>query len=110
MKQMKNGGSKGIVGKIVPLSDRVLLKELDEKESGRKTDSGIYIPDTVKEDKGAKKAKVIAVGEGRYDDGKLVPMKVRPGDMVLYSWGDTITIDGEEYVLARESDISAIIK
>ena len=94
--------------KILPLGDRVLLKEVDEKAT--KTTSGIYIPDTVDTDKGAKRGEVIAVGEGRYEDGKLVPVRVKVGNVVLYSWGDKIEVDGEKYVIVREGEISAILK
>jgi chaperonin GroES len=95
--------------KIMPLGDRVLLKPLDDKETEQKTNSGIFLPDSAKEDKGAKRAKVAAVGDGRYEDGKIIPVRVKVGQTVLYGWGDTITVDGEEYVLVRESEISAVI-
>ncbi|MFA5838587.1 MAG: co-chaperone GroES [Candidatus Paceibacterota bacterium] len=95
---------------IIPLSDRVLIKELNQDEKDRKTSSGIIIPDSVHEDKGSKKGKVVAVGEGKYEDGKLVPMKVKIGDIVLFSWGDEIKIDGEEYQIVNESSILAILK
>jgi hypothetical protein len=64
---------------LTPLHDRVLVKEI-KSEEGKKTDSGIYIPDTVKEDRGSKRGKVVAVGDGRYEDGKLIPMKA------YFSW------------------------
>lgn len=93
--------------KITPLHDRVLVQEIEEITS--KTESGIYLPETVDQDKGAKKAKVIAVGKGRYDNGSLVPMNVKVGDTVLFTWGDKIVVDGEEYYMVREGEISAII-
>lgn len=93
--------------KIVPLGNRVLIKELEEKES---RNSGIIIPDTVDQDRGVKRGKIVAAGEGAYEDGKLVPMRVKVGDTVLFQWADKITIEGEEYQLAKESDIVAIIK
>jgi len=92
---------------IVPLHDRVLLREIDENAT--KTQSGIYLPETVDQDKGIKKGKVIAVGAGRYDDGKIVPMNVKVGDTVLFTWGDKITVDGEDYYMVREGEISALI-
>jgi len=95
---------------IVPLGDRVLIKEFGKEQKERKTDAGIIIPESVKEDGGTKKGKVVAVGEGRYEDGKLVPMRVKKGDMVLFSWGDEIKIKGEEYQIVNESNILAIIK
>lgn len=94
--------------KIMPLGDRVLLREVDEKLT--KTDSGIFIPDSVDTNKDAKKGEVVAVGEGRYEDGKLIPIKLKAGDIVLYSWGDKMEIEGEKYVIVREGEISAVIK
>jgi chaperonin GroES len=97
-------------GKIRPLGDRIVIKELDEKETGRKTDAGIYIPDSVKEDKEGRRGKVVAVGPGRFDDGKRVPMDVKEGDTVIFSWGDKVTIDGEDYFVVSESSVLAVIK
>ncbi len=93
---------------IQPLADRILIQEEDITQS--KTDSGIYIPETVKEDRGSKRGKVIAVGRGRYDDGKLIPLGVSIGDTVLFQWGDKILLDGQEYYLVREPEVIAIIK
>ena len=100
---------KNIGPKIQPLGDRVLIKEIEVTEGG-KTESGIIIPDSVKEDRGSKKGVVIAVGAGRYDDGDLLPMSVKVGDTVLYQWGDTIKVKDEEYVVVSESNIIGIIK
>ncbi|KKS44280.1 MAG: 10 kDa chaperonin [candidate division CPR1 bacterium GW2011_GWA2_42_17] len=94
---------------IKPLGDRVLIKEIKAVEGG-KTASGIFIPDTVKEDRGAKQGEVVAVGPGRMDDGKLIPISVKVGDQVLYQWGDTIKIGETEYVMVSESNIIGIIK
>lgn len=96
--------------KIIPLADRVLLREILEEGKETKTEFGIYIPETVDTDKGAKKGEVVAVGTGRYEDGKLIPVLVEVGDIVLYQWGDKVEIDGGKYVLVRENEISAIIK
>jgi len=96
--------------RIFPLFDKVLIKELDKNEKNRVTDYGIIIPDSVSEDRGAKRGKVIAVGEGKYEDGKLIPMNVKKGDEVLFSWGDEIKINGEEYQIVSESSILAILK
>lgn len=96
--------------KVRPLNDRVLILELSLKDKERMTDSGIIIPETVSEDKGAKRGEVVAIGEGKYDDGELIPMKVKVGDEVLYQWGDTVKIDTEEYAIVSESNILAIIK
>ena len=95
-------------GKVKPLGDRVLVREL--KKEGERSVSGIIIPETVGEDRGARKGEVIAVGAGKFDDGILVPMQVRVGDNVLFQWGDKLTIDGEEYEMVNESAILAIIK
>ncbi len=94
--------------KVKPLGDRVLLREVEDVTT--KTESGIYIPETANNDKGAKRGKVIAVGDGKYEDGKRVPMSLKPGDTVLFSWGENIEVDGEKYFIVRESEISAIIK
>ena len=94
--------------KIVPLADRVLLREIEEKVA--KTDSGIYIPETVETDKGAKRGEVVAVGEGKWEDGRRVPVAVKVGDEVLYQWGDKIELNGEKFMLVREAEISAIIR
>lgn len=91
---MKKTAKKVSSFKVKPLGDRILIKELD-KETGGETKSGIIIPETVTEDKGSKKGKVVAVGEGRYDDGKLIPVKVKVGQTVLFQWGDMLKIDGK---------------
>lgn len=101
----KSGGNLN----IIPLADRVLVKELTENET-KKTESGIIIPDSVKEDKGAKRGRVVAVGAGRYDDGKLIPVSVKVGDTVLFQWGDKLTVKGEEYHMIRETEIIAKVK
>jgi chaperonin GroES len=93
--------------KIKPLADRVVIKaaEPDEKVQG-----GIIIPDTAKEK--PQKGEVMAVGPGRIsDDGKLVPMTVKVKDTVLYGKysGTEVTIDNEEYLIIRESDILAVV-
>lgn len=104
-KKQKNATS----GKIKPLADRVLLREVDVR-GGSETKSGIIIPETVGKDGGAHRGKVVAVGEGRYEDGKLIPMRVKAGDEVLYQWGDKLSVDGEEYYMVSESNILAVIK
>lgn len=93
---------------IQPLHDRVLIKELGEEEMFKTSASGIIIPDSGK-DEGGKRGKVIAVGEGKVDDGVRVPVSVKIGQIVLYSWGDKIKVDGEEYVIVRESEIIAVL-
>lgn len=94
--------------KFRPLHDRVLLRRLDSEE---KTAGGIIIPDTAKEK--PMEGEVVAVGTGTVDDkGNLVPLAVKDGDMVLFSkWSGTeVTIDGEELLVVKESDIMGIIE
>lgn len=93
---------------ITPLSDRVLIKELGDEEIFKTSASGIIIPDSGK-DEGGKRGKVIAIGEGKFDDGVRTPLSVQIGQIVLYSWGDKIKVSGEEYVIVRESEIIAIL-
>ncbi len=94
--------------KVKPLYDRVLIKRIEEEE---KTEAGIIIPDAAKEK--PMQGEVIAVGEGRVsDDGKVIPLKVKVGDKVLFSKyaGTEVKIKGEEYLIMREDDIMAIIE
>ncbi len=88
--------------KIKPLADRVLIEPAPAEE---KTAAGIIIPDTAKEK--PQKGTVVAVGTGKKDE----PMTVKVGDVVLYGKyaGTEITIDGNDYLIMRESDIVAII-
>ena len=93
--------------KIKPLSDRVLLKRIEEKEVAR---GGIIIPDTAKEK--PQEAEVVALGEGRLDDnGKRVPMTVEAGNRVLIGkyTGQDIKIDDVEHTIVREDEILAIV-
>ena len=92
---------------IKPLADRVLVKRLDEAEEQKV--GGIIIPDTAKEK--PQEAEIVAVGPGRLEDGKHVPLEVKEGDKVLigkYS-GTEVKIEGEEYLIMREDDILAIV-
>ena len=95
--------------KLKPLGDRILIKESGETKE-KKTGAGIIIPITVNEDKGSKKGEVVAVGEGNYEDGKLMPMTVKVGDEVLFQWGDEITVEGVEYHVVGQSNIFSVIK
>lgn len=93
--------------KLKPLADRVVIKPSKAEE---KTKGGIIVPDTAKEK--PVWGEVIAVGPGRTsDDGKVIPMEVKVGNMVLYGKysGTEVTIEGEELLLMRESDIFAIM-
>ena len=92
--------------KLAPLADRVVIKALEETETMR---GGLYIPDTAKEK--PQQGEVIAVGPGRFEKDKRVPMDVKAGDKVLYGKysGTEVTIDGEQYLILRESDVLAIV-
>ena len=90
-----------------PLHDRVLVQPLDGEE---KTAGGIIIPDTAKEK--PSEGKIIAVGPGaKTEDGKILPMEVKVGDLVLFGkWSGTeVKIDGVEYSIMKESDMMAIL-
>ena len=93
--------------KLVPLGDRVVLKQLQAEET---TKSGIVLPGQNKEK--PQQAEVIAVGPGGMVDGKEVKMEVSVGDNVIYSKysGTDVKIDEEEYIIVKQSDILAIIK
>jgi len=93
--------------KVKPLADRVLIRALEPQEVKK---GGIIIPDTAKEK--PQEGEVIEAGPGRTEDGKLVPMEVKKGDRVLYGKysGTEVSIDGEEYLIMRESDILAIVQ
>jgi chaperonin GroES len=90
--------------KIQPLEDRVVIWPDDETESMR---GGLYIPDTAKEK--PTQGEVVAVGPGRVEKGARVPMDVKVGDKVLYGKysGTNITVDGDEVVIVKSSDILA---
>ena len=92
--------------KVAPLADRVVVKATEETEQMR---GGLYIPDTAKEK--PQQGEVIAVGPGRTEDGKRVPMEVKAGDKVLYGKysGTEVTIEGEQLLILRESDILAVV-
>jgi chaperonin GroES len=92
--------------KIKPLHDRVIVKRLAEQEM---TKGGIIIPDSAKE--APAEGKVIAVGPGKKEDGKIVPLDVKAGDLILFSKyaGTEVKIEGEEHLIMREEDILGII-
>ena len=91
---------------VNPLADRVVIKALEESEQMR---GGLYIPDTAKEK--PQQGEIVAVGPGRFEKDKRVPMEVKVGDKVLYGKysGTDVTLDGEQYLILRESDILAIV-
>ncbi|HWO41088.1 MAG TPA: co-chaperone GroES [Candidatus Eisenbacteria bacterium] len=93
--------------KIRPLHDRVIVKRIEEEE---KTKGGIIIPDTAKEK--PQEGRVVAVGPGKQDDGKVIPLGVKAGDKVLFGKysGTEIKLDGEEHLILREDDILGVIE
>ncbi|MDR3204838.1 MAG: co-chaperone GroES [Deltaproteobacteria bacterium] len=94
--------------KVRPLSDRILVKRLEEEE---KTKGGIIIPDTAKEK--PQQGKVENVGEGKLlDNGSRIKPGVKPGDLVLFGKysGTEIKLDGDEYLILREDDIFGVIE
>ena len=84
--------------KIRPLHDRVIVKRIEEEE---KTKGGLIIPDTAKEK--PQEGRVIAVGPGRQDDGKVIPLGVKAGDKILFGKysGTEIKLDGEEHLIMK---------
>lgn len=96
---------------ITPLGDRVLVREQEDEPEEETTESGIIIPETVSdEDSNTTRGEVVAVGEGELqDDGERRPVPVNVGDEVLFSWGDKITMDGEDYHIVDASNILATI-
>lgn len=92
--------------KASPLADRVVVRPLEDTETMR---GGLFIPDTAKEK--PQQGEIVAVGPGRFEEGKRVPMEVKVGDRVLYGKysGSEVTIDGETVLILRESDVLAVI-
>ena len=93
--------------KLVPLSDRVVLQQVEAEET---TKSGIILSSAAQEK--PQEAKVLAVGPGGIVDGKEVKMQVKVGQKVIYSKyaGTEVKLDGETYIVVRESDILAIVE
>ncbi len=94
--------------KLKPLQDRVIVKQAEAEE---KTKSGIILPDAAKEK--PTKGKVIAVGAGKPDDnGKVHPLNVKEGDEVYYGKysGTDVEVNGEKFVILRESDILGVLE
>jgi chaperonin GroES len=89
---------------LKPLGDRVLVRSIEAEDV---TASGLVLPDTAKEK--PQRGTVLAVGEGRYEDGKRIPLDIREGDEIVYSkyGGTEIRVDGEELLILRESDVLA---
>lgn len=91
---------------IKPLGDRVVVQRVEEEQVTR---GGIVLPDSAKEK--PQKGKVIAVGVGRYEDGKRIPLDVKEGDIVVFAkyGGTEIELDGEEYIILSERDLLAVM-
>jgi chaperonin GroES len=92
--------------KVTPLADRVVVRPLEETEQMR---GGLYIPDTAKEK--PQQGEVVAAGPGRFEKDKRVPMDLKVGDKILYGKysGTEVTLDNEQYLILRESDVLAVI-
>ncbi len=91
---------------LTPLHDRVIVKPSEPDEV---TTGGIILPDTAKEK--PQQGEIIAVGPGKTEDGKLIEPQVKVGDTVLYGKysGTEITVEGDEHLIMRESDILAVV-
>ena len=95
------------MAQIRPLHDRVIVQRLAEEE---RTRGGIIIPDTAKEK--PQKGKIVSTGKGKVtEDGKLLPLEVKPGDEVLFGKyaGTEFKVEGEEFLMMREDDIYGVI-
>jgi chaperonin GroES len=93
--------------RVKPLHDRIIVKRIEEEE---KSKGGIIIPDTAKEK--PQQGKVVAVGPGKRDDGKLIPLDVKAGDTVLFAKyaGTDIKIEGEDHLILREDDVLGVVE
>ncbi|MCI9493628.1 MAG: co-chaperone GroES [Lachnospiraceae bacterium] len=93
--------------KLVPLGDRVVLKQCEAEET---TKSGIILAGSAQEK--PQEAEVVAVGPGGMVDGKEVSMQVKAGDRVIYSKyaGNEVKVDGEEFIIVKQNDILAIVE
>ena len=91
---------------LQPLEDRIVVKPSEGEEM---TASGLVIPDTAKEK--PQEGEVIAVGPGRFEDGKRIPMDVKTGDTVIYSkyGGTEVKLGGEDYLILSARDVLAIV-
>ena len=92
--------------KVAPLADRVVVRALEDTEQMR---GGLFIPDTAKEK--PQQGEIIAVGPGRYEKNVRVPMELKVGDKVLYGKysGTEVTIEGEQVLILRETDVLAVV-
>ncbi len=94
--------------KVRPLYDRLVV---EPQEAESKTAGGIVIPDTAGKDK-PMRGKVIAIGNGKYIDGKMHPLQVKVGDEVLFGKysGTNITLADKEYLVMREEDVMGVVE
>ena len=92
---------------VRPLHDRIIVKRVDEETTSK---GGIIIPDTAKEK--PQEGRVVAVGPGRTEDGKLIKLDVKKGDRILFAKyaGTEITLDGEEHIIMRQDDVLGVIE
>ena len=107
IKQIEKFDKGGLFMKLVPLGDRVVLKQFEAEET---TKSGIIL--AAKSQEKPQEAEVVAVGPGGMVDGKEVTMQVKAGDKVIYSKyaGNEVKLDGEEYIIVKQNDILAIVE
>lgn len=96
-----------MAARMRPLHDRVIVKRIEEEE---RTRGGIIIPDTAKEK--PQEGRVVAVGPGRVEDGKVIKPDVKAGDRILFGKyaGTEVKLDGEEHVIMREDDILGVLE
>ncbi len=96
---------------IKPLGDRVLVEPISPDDLLLKTKGGIIIPETVDKER-PERGRVVAVGPGKIEEGRIVPMSVKKGQIVIFSkYGpDEIKVDGKEYFILSESSILAVIE
>jgi chaperonin GroES len=93
--------------RVKPIHDRIIVRRLAEEERSK---GGIIIPDTAKEK--PQQGKVVAVGPGKREDGKVFPLDVKAGDTVLFAkyGGTEIKLDGEDHLILREDDVLGIVE
>jgi len=96
---------------IKPLADRVLVEPISPDDLLSKTKGGIIIPETVDKER-PERGRVVAVGPGKIEEGRIVPMSVKKGQIVIFSkYGpDEVKVDGKEYFILSESSILAVIE
>jgi chaperonin GroES len=95
--------------KLRPLQDRIIVERIEEETT---TAGGIIIPDTVAKEK-PQEGKIVAAGKGKKtEEGKLIPMDVKVGDVVLFGKyaGSEVKVDGVEYLIMREDDILGVVE